>query len=172
MHLKDRSAALRWRAAIVAGRIGRLSLLLSALPCGLLALWLGVMVPQTHAEQENLARIQSKLRVSLPMDSHQPALENHVTPSEYQLVGLVFDRLSQSGLQVEASRYQLDSNATKPALLLDIPLQGEYMPLVESLEALARTLPLDIEQITLHRASPTENQLSVALRLRMLKVAP
>lgn len=172
MHLKDRGAALRWRIATIAGRIGRTSLLLSVLPCGLLAFWLGVMIPQTHAQQKNLAKIQSQLRISLPLDSQQPALENQVTPSEYQLVGLVFDRLTQNGLQVEASRYQLDSNAAQPALLLDIPLQGEYMPLVEALEALARTLPLDIEQITLHRTSPTENQLSVALRLRVLKVVP
>ncbi|WP_292989625.1 hypothetical protein [Pantoea sp.] len=172
MLLKDRGAALRWRAAILSGRTGRLPLLLSTLPCGLLAFWLGVQIPHTTAQQESLTKIQSQLRVQVPLDSQQPALESHITPSEYQLVGLVFDRLSQGGLRVEASRYQLDENAARPALLLDIPLQGEYLPLVESLEALARTLPLEIEQITLKRASPLESQLSVTVRLRLLKVTP
>lgn len=134
--------------------------------------WQSERLPHTTAQQESLAKIQSQLRVQVPLDSQQPALESHITPSEYQLVGLVFDRLSQGGLRVEASRYQLDENAARPALLLDIPLQGEYLPLVESLEALARTLPLEIEQITLKRASPLESQLSVTVRLRLLKVTP
>lgn len=172
MQLKDRGAALRWRAAMLYGRIGRIPLLLTTLPFGLLAFWLGVQVPHTTAQQASLAHIQSQLRIRLPMDNQQPALESRVTPGEYQLVGMVFDRLSQAGLKIEASRYQLDNNAAKPSLLLDIPLQGEYLPLVESLEALARTLPLEIEQVTLNRPSPLDNQLSVTLRLRLIKVTP
>jgi len=172
MHLKNRGAALRWRAATLSGRIGRIPLLLSTLPCGLLAFWLGVQIPHATTQQERLTKIQSQLRIQLPLDSQQSALQSHITPSEYQLVSLVFDRLSHGGLRIEASRYQLDNNAAKPALLLDIPLQGEYLPLVESLEALARTLPLEIEQITLKRASPMESQLSVTVRLRLLKVTP
>lgn len=172
MHLKDSGAALGWRAAILFSRTGRLPLLLILLSGGLLTFWLGVQLPHTMAQQESLAKIQSQLRIRLPLDSQLPALESHITPGEYQQVGLIFDRLSQNGLRVEASRYQLDKDATGSSLLLDIPLQGAYLPLIESLEALARTLPLKIEQITLSRASPMESQLRVTLRLRLLKEVP
>ena len=169
MNLEDKCSALRWRAALFAGRTGRLPLLLSTIPCGIFAFWLGVMVPHTGARQESLEKIQSQLRIPLPLDNQQPALQSRVSPSEYQQVRLVFDRLNQNGLRVEASRYQLEENAKKPALLLDIPLQGKYLPLVEALESLARTMPLDIDQITLRRTAPVEDLLNVTLRLRLQK---
>lgn len=172
MPLKSKSAALRWQAATLAGRIGRLPLLLCALPCGLFAFWLAVMVPQTSAQRENLNKIQSQLNIPLPLDSQQPELKSYVSPGEYQQVGMVFARLRQSGLKVEASRYQLETNTGKPALQLDIPLQGEYLPLVDALEALSRTMPLDIEHITLQRTRPAESRLSVTLQLRLIKEAP
>ncbi|WP_455871768.1 hypothetical protein [Serratia proteamaculans] len=172
MSLEDKSAALRWQAATLVERVGRIPLLLSCLPCGLFAFWLGVMVPQTSTQRENLEQIQAQLRRPLPLDSQQPELQSRVSQSEYQQVGLIFDKLNQNGMKVEASRYQLEKNGEKPALQLDIPLQGEYLPLVEALEALSRTMPLSIEQLTLRRSAATESQLNVTLQLRLLKETP
>lgn len=172
MRLADKGAVLRWQIATLVGRMGRVPLLLSCVPCGLLAFWLMVMVPQTSQQQANLEQIQAQLRRPLPLDSQQPALQSRVSQSEYQQVGLIFDRLKQSGLQVEASRYQVEKSGEQTSLRLDIPLQGEYLPLVDALEALSRTLPLSIEQITLRRAAVTESQLNVTLQLRLRKETP
>jgi hypothetical protein len=172
MHAADKRGALRWRAMGLVERIGKVALLPGVLACGLFAFWAGSMVPQSHRQQESLTQTASRLKIPLPLDHQQPALQSRVSQSEYQLVGLVFDRLQQSGLRVEASRYQLDKNGNKPALRLDIPLQGEYLPLVEALEALSRTLPLRIDQITLRRSGPAESQLNVSLQLRLLKESP
>ncbi|PKB91353.1 hypothetical protein A8A01_01110 [Ewingella americana] len=172
MHQEDKIAALRWQIATFVARVGRIPLLLSCLPCGLLAFWLTVMVPQTSFQRENLEQLQAQLRMPLPLDSRQPELQNRVSQSEYQQVGLVFDKLIESGLKVEASRYQLEKAGEKSALQLDIPLQGEYLPLVEALETLSRTMPLSIEQITLRRLASTQSQLNVTLQLRLLKETP
>lgn len=172
MRLEDKGAALRWRTATQAGRFGKVPLLLCCLPCGLFAFWLGMMVPQTSAQRENLEHIQAQLRTPLPMDSQQPELQSRVSQSEYQQVALIFDQLNQRGLKVEASRYQLEQDGEQSSLRLEIPLQGEYLPLVESLEALSRTLPLSIEQITLRRAAEAQSKLNVTLQLRLIKATP
>jgi len=169
MRLEDKAGALRWQAATLVGRIGRIPLLLSCLPCGLFAFWLGVMVPQTGDQQANLEQIQARLRTPLPLGTQQAELQSRVSQSEYQQVALIFSRLSQNGLHVEASRYQLENTGEQSSLRLDIPLRGDYLSLVEALESLSRTLPLRIEQVTLHRASPAESQLNATLQLRLVK---
>nr|WP_159466093.1 hypothetical protein [Scandinavium goeteborgense] len=172
MHAEDKRGALRWRAAALFGQTGRVALLPGILACGLFTFWMGSMVPQGYQQRANLAQIEARLKTPLPLDNQQPALQSRVSQSEYQLVGLVFDRLQQSGLRIEASRYQLEKDGEKPVLRLDIPLQGEYLPLVDALEALSRTLPLRIDQISLRRSGPTKSLLNVTLQLRLLKESP
>jgi hypothetical protein len=172
MKPRDKRGAIRWQTAEITGRVGTLPLLLTTLPIGLLALWLGVIAPESTARQQHLTQLQQQLRVALPFDKQQPDLQSRVSLSEYQQVRLVFEQLEKHGLKVESSRYQLGNKGEDAGLQLDIPLRGEYLPLMEALEKLSRTLPLQIKQITLRRSAPTESQLSVALQIRLLQEAP
>ncbi|MDY0417819.1 hypothetical protein PYW49_09070 [Enterobacter sp. 170198] len=172
MRFQNKSAVLRWQAALLAGRIGTIPLLLTGLPAGLLVLWLGAVRPHTIQLQENLARIHAQLQTALPLDKQQPELQSRISPGEYQQVRLLFTQFRSRGLKVDASRYQLEKDDGKTALRLDIPLRGEYLPLVDALEQLSRTLPLRIEQLSLRRAGPSDTQLSATVQLRLLKESP
>ncbi|AOT41833.1 hypothetical protein [Enterobacter ludwigii] len=172
MRLQNKPAVLRWQAAWLAGRIGTVPLVLAGLPAGLLVLWLGAIRPHTVQLQENLVRLQAQLHTALPLDKQQPELQSHVSLGEYQQVRLIFEQFRNRGMQVDASRYQLEKDDGKTALRLDIPLRGEYLPLMDALETLGRTLPLRIEQLSLRRAGPSESQLSATVQLRLLKESP
>ncbi|MGU3524773.1 hypothetical protein ACLBW2_16905 [Enterobacteriaceae bacterium C23F] len=172
MRRKNNVAALRWQAAVLVGRTGKIPLLLGCLPCGLLAFWLSSMAPQSDVQREHLETLEARLALPLPKIEGQPEPHSSLSQSEYQMAGLVFDKLQQSGLQVEASRYQRENGREGAALRLDIPLKGEYLPLVEALESLSRTLPLQIGQITLRRSALVETQLDVTLQLYLHKELP
>lgn len=172
MRLQNKRALLRWQTATLAGRIGKIPLLLTGVPLGLLLFWLGVIHPETTRLQESLASIQAQLQSALPLDKQLPELQSRVSQGEYQQVRLIFEQLKKRGLQVDASRYQLESTGGKPTLRLDIPLRGEYLPLMDALDHLSRLLPLRIEQLSLRRISPSESQLSATLQLRLLKESP
>lgn len=172
MRLQNKPAVLRWQAALFAGRIGTVPLVLAGLPAGLLLLWLGGVRPHTIHLQENLARIQAQLQTALPLDKQQPELQSRISLGEYQQVRLIFEQFRSRGMKVDASRYQLENDDGKTALRLDIPLRGEYLPLMDALETLSRKLPLRIEQLSLRRAGPSESQLSATVQLRLLKESP
>lgn len=172
MRRKNNVAALRWQAAVLVGRTGKIPLLLACLPYGLLALWLGSMAPQSEVQRQHLATLEARLALPLPLSDRQPEQPSHMSQSEYQMVGLVFDKLQQNGLRVETSRYQRENTREGAALRLDVPLKGEYLPLVEALESLSRTLPLQIGQINLRRSALVETQLDVTLQLHLRKELP
>jgi hypothetical protein len=172
MTRRIRRDALRWQLATLTERTGKLPLLATLLPVGLLTFWLSGLVPETASKQETLEQMQAQLRVPLPFSSQQPELQQQIDQSEYQQVRQIFDLLKSNGLRVEASRYDLERQGAQQTLRLDIPLQGEYLPLVETLEQLSRMLPLQIEQIALRRNDPMQNQLSATLQLRLLKEGP
>lgn len=172
MTLKAWIEIARWQTATISGRTGRAPLLLATFPLCLLLAWLLGVEPHTAALREQLARLERQLHTPMPLEQQQPDLEARVSVSEYQQVRIVFGQLQKNGLKVEASRYQLDDINGQPSLLLNIPLRGEYLSLMEALETLSRTLPVQIETLTLQRSTPLENQLSIALQLRLLKEAP
>lgn len=171
MKLSVNSDLLRWRLAQLTDRIGKVPLALSALPVCLLAVWLGVSLPQTAQQREQLAELQHELRDALPLDQQQPALQQQISLNEYQQVQLIFEQLQKNQLVVESSRYQLEQQGERKVLRLDIPLKGEYLPLVQTLDNLSRTLSLHIDQLSLQRASPSTSQLKITLRLRLQKEA-
>ena len=172
MARRIRREALRWQIAAIVERTGKLPLLATLLPVGLLTFWLSGLVPETASKQEALKEMQTQLRTPLPFSSQQPELQQQIDQSEYQQVRQIFELLKSNGLLVEASRYSLEKQGAQQTLLLDIPLQGEYLPLVDTLEQLSRILPLQIEQIALRRNDPMQNPLSATLQLRLQKEGP
>lgn len=169
MRLSINSEFARWQIAIVTGKIGKISLLISVVPFCLLVVWLSIFAPQTALQKEELSRAQSQLQPLQLLNSQKTNLKDQVTVSEYQQIRLIFEQLQKNNLRIEASRYQLVKQDSAQTLLLNIPLQGEYLPLAEALEMLCRMLPLQIEQITLQRSSPLVSRLNVSLLLRLKK---
>lgn len=160
-----------WRLAQFSDRIGKVPLALSALPVCLLAVWLGISLPQSAQQRAQLDALRHELRDALPLDQQQPALQQHISLNEYQQVQLIFEMLQKNNLVVESSRYQLEQQGGRTVLRLDIPMKGEYLPLVQTLDKLSRTLPLHIDQLSLQRASPVTGQLKITLRLRLQQEA-
>lgn len=160
-----------WRLAQLTDRIGKVPLALSALPVCLLVVWLGMSLPHSAQLQTQLDELQHALRDALPLDQWQPALQQQISLNEYQQVQLIFEQLKKNNLVVESSRYQLEQQGERKVLRLDIPMKGEYLPLVQTLDNLSRTLPLHIDQLSLQRASPATDQLKITLRLRLQKEA-
>ena len=166
------SMALRWRAIQLAEQMGRIPLAISALPICLLGLWLGCIAPQTQQQQAELVALQQQLRPALPL-AQQPALQQALSPHSWQQVKMIFDQLEHQQLQVETSRYQLIKQQDGAEILqLDIPLKGEYMPLMQVLESLSRSLPLQIVHLDLKRPSPRVARLSATLQLQLKKGTP
>lgn len=166
------SAALRWRALRLAEQTGMIPLAVSVLPVCLLGLWLGVIVPQTQQQQSELETLQQQLRPALPLEK-QPDLQGAVSHNTWQQISMIFDQLKQHRLQVETSRYQLIKQPDgEEYLQLDIPLKGEYLPLMQTLENLSRLLPLEIVQLDLKRSTPAAARLSATLQLQLKKATP
>ncbi|MBE5254497.1 hypothetical protein [Mixta mediterraneensis] len=160
---------LRWRAAQLVEQTGKLPLMLSILPLGLLGIWLGITSPQLVQQQAELATLQQQLR-PLPL-LESPVSGQKLSQNEHQQVSLIFELLDKPPLRVEASRYQVIQQGDNAVLQLDIPLTGPYLPLMQALETLSRTLPLQIEQLTMQRPSPQADMLNVTLRLHLQQEA-
>lgn len=160
-----------WRLAQLTDRIGKVPLALSTLPVCLLVVWLGISLPHSAQQQAQLDELQHALRDTLPLDQQQPALQQQISLNEYQQVQLIFEKLKKNNLVVESSRYQLEQQGERKVLRLDIPMKGEYLPLVQTLDTLSRTLPLHIDQLSLQRTSPATDLLKITLRLRLQKEA-
>ncbi|QLR43340.1 hypothetical protein HV346_11895 [Enterobacter sp. RHBSTW-00994] len=160
---------IRWRVAELTERCGRIPLFLCLLPCVLVIFWLSVMVPSTAAQYKTLSDIHAQLKKMLPVERLHPDLKTHVTTSEYQQVNILFDQLQEHHLRIRASQYQRDEKAGAESLVLDIPAEGEYLPLVDTLWQLQESLPIDIENITLQRTAPQGTSLAITLRIRLRK---
>lgn len=163
---------LRWRALKLFDLIGIPSLLIAGLPLCLLAIWLGIFAPQTALQRAELISLKQQLRPALPLAQQQPDLQQKISVNAWQQVRMIFDLLKINQLNVEASRYQLNQGDGQQMLKLDIPLKGEYLPLMQALESLSRTLPVEVSQLTLQRATPTLNTLNVTLQLQLKKDNP
>jgi hypothetical protein len=171
MKLTVNSGLLHWRLAQLVERTGKVPLMLAMLPCCLLAFWLSVSMPQTSQQQQEVIMLRQQLHDTLPLDQQQPALQNQLSLNQYQQVRLVFEQLQKNNLLVESSRYQLEQQGENKILRLDIPLKGEYLPLVQALDTLSRTLPIYIDQLSMQRPTPATSQLKITLRLRLQQEA-
>ena len=165
---RDNFAALRWRLALLIEQTGKAPLLLCALPCCLLIVWLGILAPETARQSRQLIALQQRLQTPLPIDVQQPELKNQISSSEYQQVRQIFALFRQHKLQVESSRYRTDRLDNQPSLLLEIPLEGSYLSLMNALDAIHQALPVQIEHLTLQRSAPDASKLTIALKLRLL----
>ncbi|HFK7188293.1 hypothetical protein [Serratia odorifera] len=159
---------IHWYFAWLLERAGVWPLVSCLLPIILVLYWGMITQVQNTQLQVNIATMQQQLSEPLPLQvGSEQELATALSVTEYQQVKTLFDIFSKYQVQVESGNYHFTAaeDDKEKALKLSIPLRGEWLPLAQALQDIARVLPVEVESMGVSRTRPDTGQLTITLQL-------
>ncbi|WLI78766.1 hypothetical protein Q5705_09585 [Kosakonia sp. H02] len=164
---------LRWSLACVIEKTGKKTLLAALFPLVLAGYWQIYLTPENKQLSVENAALRLQLDKPLAMfpqsQNNAVSLQRALNDTEYQQVKAVFDIFQQNHLQVDGSHYQFGKKekTRQRALMLTIPLQGEWINLTRSLNTMSKSLIFNVDRLSISRANPESAHLQISLQLTL-----
>lgn len=161
---------IQWGLSCLLEKTGKKTLVVLLVPVALLGYQQIYMQPDITRLRDDNRTLQHQLKKPLPVFANDKVqLQNALNETEYQQVKTLFDILQQNNLQVEGSHYQFstEEKTRQRKLSLDIPLQGKWAGLTQSLSKLRNSLIFNVDKLSVTRANPDDERLQFTLQLTL-----